>query len=282
MQVADQGTVARAHRVAGEAGLGDRGLDVAERGAVAAQRDRAGGGQRHHHVGDGALGGAERLGEPTMLLLVQQALRAGLADHLGQLHARHGGVQLVLGLDTEHPQREIGRQVVQRDERAGQPQEHQVDRHQQQRGALRPGQGDVLRDHLAQQDVQDHHDGERQREGHRVQQLVGQSGQLERLLQQMRDGGLADAAEQDRADGDAELGGGQHHRQVLTGLDDGHRVAFALRHQRLQPVAARGDQRELRADEERVARQQHDGERDTEQITHGCAPATCATPVPRR
>ena len=87
----------------------------------------------------------------------------------------------------------------------------------------------------------------------------GMPSRCERLLQQVRHRGLADPAEQDRADGDAQLRAGQHQRQVLAGPDHGDRAVLALFGQGLQPVAARGDQRELRADEERVGGQQQHG-----------------------
>ena len=94
--------------------------------------------------------------------------------------------------------------------------------------------------------------GDRDDERHRVQHGIRDAEQVERLLQQMRDRGLADAAQQDRTDGDAQLGTGQHQRQVLAGADDGHRAVLALLGKGFQPVAARRDQRELRGDEERV------------------------------
>ena len=116
--------------------------------------------------------------------------------------------------------------------------------------------------------MQHHDDRDRDDERHRVQHRVGHAEQVERLLEQVRHRRFADAAQQDRADGDAELRPGQHHRQILAGPDHRHRAVLALFGQGFQPVAARRDQRELRADEERVGRQQQHGQQHAEEVTH--------------
>lgn len=68
--------------------------------------------------------------------------------------------------------------VVERDERPGEAHVDQVRRDQQHRCSLRTSQSDVLRHHLTEQDMQRHHD--RQRQG--VQQRRRYTAQPERQL----------------------------------------------------------------------------------------------------
>jgi hypothetical protein len=64
------------------------------------------------------------------------------------------------------------------------------------------------------------------------------------------------------------MGAGQHHRQILAGADDGDRAPLTLLGKGFEPVAARRDERKFRADEERVGKQQQDGQRHTEEVGH--------------
>ena len=58
--------------------------------------------------------------------------------------------------------------------------------------------------------MQGDHDGKRHQEGHRVQYRIGDPQHACGTLQKVRDCRLADPAEQYRADGDTQLGAGQH------------------------------------------------------------------------
>ena len=180
-----------------------------------------------------------------MLLGVDQSLLLGLAEHLGEFAGGDRRVELVLGLDPHGPQRDVREPVVEGDQWPCQSDEDEMDGHQQHGGALRSGEGDVLRDHLAQHDVQHHDECQRDREGDRMQEGVGYVQQMERFLDQMRDGGFGDPAEQDRADGDAELCARQHQRQALACPDHRAGALLAVLLERLETVAARGDEREL-------------------------------------
>ena len=103
---------------------------------------------------------------------------------------------------------------------------------------------------------------------------MGSPSQREGPLDEVGDRGLTEATQQQGADRDAELGRGQHagevgarpqHRRGAGGARVGHR---------LQPVAPCRDQRELRADEERVGQQQEDGGAEGEEVaTHRRPPA---------
>ena len=92
-------------------------------------------------------------------------------------------------------------------------------RREDQRRAVGAGERDVLRHHLAEHDVQVADQAERDREGGGVHERLGDADVLERALEEVRDRGLAEVAEAERADRDAELGAGHHQRDVL------HRVA---------------------------------------------------------
>jgi hypothetical protein len=126
--------------------------------------------------------------------------------------------------------------------------------------AVRPGDGEVLRHHLAEHDVQVDHDPERQREGHRVHERLGHVQRLERVLDQVRQGRLGYRSEPERADGDAELGSRQHRRDVLHRPERRARATRALEGHRLDLAAAGRHHGELGADEEGVGRQQQGGD----------------------
>ncbi len=89
-------------------------------------------------------------------------------------------------------------------------------------GLVRPGHREVLRHHLAQHDVQVHHDGE----GDDERDRVGERRRSPRRAcsgSSMRwaSGGLGDDAEARRAHGHAELGAREHERHVLHRPQDG-------------------------------------------------------------
>lgn len=145
-----------------------------------------------------------------------------------------------------------------------------------QRGLLRGRHREVLRDHLADDEVEEDDDGERDGVPERMDDLFGDVGRLEDGLQEMRDGRFGDRAERQRADGDAELGGRHHLRQMFEAVED---LAGPLGVQRLDLAAAYGDERELGPHEEAVREHQEQGEQELEHA-HRTASATCACGVP--
>ncbi|CAI7648121.1 unnamed protein product, partial [Penicillium discolor] len=124
-------------------------------------------------------------------------------------------------------------------------------RRQQQHGTVRNREREVLRHHLAEHDVQERHDEQRDRERHDIHRAVRPAQRVQRHGEQMVDGGLGHVQDEQRADRDAELRGREHERRVLHGraavqghlvaddrhpLEDAHDVAadrvvhIALRH----------------------------------------------------
>ncbi len=251
-------------REPGVAGLGERPLDrghasgPARAPATGTARISS---QRDRDVGDDAVADLQRPGQPGVLLGVEQALRQRFGDHLGQFDGRHRDVEFVLGFDAERAQRDVGAPVVERDERPASAHVDQVRRDQQHRRrspgpAIAMFLGTISPSSTCRVTTTAERDDER----HRVQHRVGDAEQVERLLQQVRDRGFADAAQQDRADRDAQLRAGQHQRQVLAGPDDGDRALLALFGERFEAVAARRDQRELAPTKNALAPSSSDGQ----------------------
>ncbi len=85
---------------------------------------------------------------------------------------------------------------------------------------------------------------------------------VERPLQQVGDGRLGERAQAQRADGDAELGGGEHRGDVGQRVQHGAGALVAGLGERFDLAASDRDHGELGADEEGVAEQQY--ERDGE------------------
>lgn len=82
---------------------------------------------------------------------------------------------------------------------------------------------------------------------------------MEDRFEETGHGRLGDGAEGQRADGDAELRGGHHLRQVLQTVQDLLGPGAA---ERLDLAAADGDERELGPDEEAVRQDEEDGEEE--------------------
>ena len=95
----------------------------------------------------------------------------------------------------------------------------------------------------------------------------------EQGLQGMGDGRLSDDAQACGAQGDAELGGGQHARDVLQGPQGGGRAGVAGLRQRLELATARGGDGELGADKEGVAGQEDDGDHQGQGRAHRRSPS---------
>ena len=135
-------------------------------------------------------------------------------------------------------------------------------RAEHQRRPVRPGERDVLRDHLAEHDVQVDHDRQRDHERDRVQQAV-------RHVQRRASTGstrcaTAGSPTAPRTSEQTVMPSwltADHQGDVLHRLERGPRHPRAGLGARLDLAAPGGDQGELGADEERVAEQQDDGER---------------------
>ena len=146
---------------------------------------------------------------------LDQPLAAGLLDQRGDLLAGVGRRHLVHQPDAEQPQDRRGDRVDHHDHRAEHGDDAPDRRAEHQRGAVGAGERDVLRDHLAEHDVQVDDDRQADHERDRVQQRLRHVGRLEHRLEQVGHRRLADGTEDQRADGDAELVDPDDQRHVL-------------------------------------------------------------------
>ena len=234
----------------------------------------------HQHGRHGLLGEAEGAGEAVVLVGGDHALAARLLDQGRDLLAGVARADLVLGLDPHEAQDAVGREVEQQDDRAQHGDDDHHRRTEHEGGPGGTGERDVLGHHLPQHDVQVDDDRHGDDEGHRVQRGVRHPHRVEHGLEQVGHGGLADGAEAQRAHGDAELGAGHHERDLLHRAQRGAPGPGPGLGQRLDLAAARRQQGELRAHEEGVEGQQHDGDHDSGEVTHGRAPPPSARPGP--
>jgi hypothetical protein len=92
-----------------------------------------------------------------------------------------------------------------------------------------PRQGDVLGDHLADDGVQEDHDPQGDDEGGRMHRVLMQAKKFERALKEVGDGRLAERAQADAADGDAQLRPGDHQRDLVHRLERPRRRAGSAR-----------------------------------------------------
>ena len=104
----------------------------------------------------GALvGELERLGDEAVALLLDEALAARLADDVGDLLGGERRGDLVLGLDPEAAARSaFATASIALDDRAQGARDDEERRHEHERRPVGPGDGEVLGDHLADDDVQ--------------------------------------------------------------------------------------------------------------------------------
>jgi hypothetical protein len=163
---------------------------------------------RLHHVGRPPV----REREPTLgdrlLLGLDQALRPTLGEQFQQLAL---GVRSMTGLarrgDAERAQNEVAQPVEQIDQGLGrQVEQPQCRRHPEARVG-RPGNRDALRSELADHDVQQRDQRERERARHRDAAELGLGSQ--HRGEQALEGRLADNPQADTGDRDPELAGGE-------------------------------------------------------------------------
>ncbi len=113
---------------------------------------------------------------------------------------------------------------------------------------------------LAEYDVQkrDGGDGNDGRDAAAREEVEALRERGEPVVEQVGDGVFRDVAQQNRSDGDAELGRGQQPVQIADRLPHQPRLAVATPNHRIDARTAGRYQRELRGDEKRVRRDQHD------------------------
>src|SRR6266536_6179018 len=256
----------------GQPGTGGEDLQRRRGHVVGDHRHRR---PRPHRVGDGTLVQRQRAGDPGVLLRVEQPLGTRLRDQPGQLLRRIDGLHRLGRLDPPDPQHLPGRPLHEDQQRFGGGTEPEHRRTEPDHRLLRSDQGEVLRHHFAEHRVREHHGDQREDEGDRMRGRHRHAYRVEEAGQQVGQRGLGDRSEAQRADRDAELGAGDHQRNLL------HRPK-----RQAGPVGGGGqrfhdgtpgrDQRELPADEERVAQQEQQDDQQGHRSSSGTVTRTCS------
>ena len=119
-------------------------------------------------------------------------------------------------------------------------------------------------------------DGDNRQRNHERGRMRGTRGQAQRVegwFEQVRERRFTDGAEGKGADGDAELGAGQHEREAPHRAQRRARPPRAAIGLQLHGGPTCGDQGELGGHEERVRGQQRDGDRSGGDRVHAGAPS---------
>ncbi len=132
-------------------------------------------------------------------------------------------------------------------------------------------QGEAFGRELAQHDVQGRDDDERERDGDGkgadAGKGAGDAGQ--RRFDQMGDRRLADPAQRQRRDGDAELGGREVGVEIVERMLQRLGVHPLGGNQLHHPAAADGDEREFGGDEEAVGDDEDENGQQAAEVGHG-------------
>ena len=217
---------------------------------------------RRHDVARLLLVEVKDAGQHAGLAGVEMAAGAGLGDDRAQLLGARALLEVGVVLDPQRAQQRAGGLVEQVDEGPHDPVE-EVQRARDVDGD-RLGVDDRvdLRHLLAGGDVagrdEDVGDRDRDRRGRGVCEA------LERGLEQRGDRGLAEEADAQRGERDAELAGREVLAEVVELLDDEARAPVTLLGELLQLGAAGAHERELGRDEEAVGEDQHDDRAEQE------------------
>ena len=234
---------------------------------------------RQQHLGHGAGIEVECAGHEPILVVVEQTLATGLLDQSGNLVVAEGRGDLVLGLDPQQPDHQVGDRVEDYDERLEDRDDRQHERTEDQRGAIGADEGEVLRHHLAEDHMGEDDDRHRDHEGHGVDQALRQRDPFEDRLEQVRNRRFPDRTQPERAEGDAQLGGRHDLTDVLHGPQRKLGRTGAGSDPRLHLRAPGRDQRELGCDEQGVEREQNEGQDQSPPRTHDSSPPSVKVPT---
>ena len=202
-------------------------------------------GPRHHHVGRVLVAEDEDLVDHLLLFVLDLALLARAREEHAQLGLRERVALRAGRLEPEHVQHAVGRLAQHPDERREHREERAHGRRHPERRALGVPERDALRHELADHDVRERED-----------QVGEQHGEDRRhpVVERVRERLLAERADAERGERDAELHRGDELRRVGGDAQHGARPPVALVVQLDDPRAPRRDERVLRRHEEGVER----------------------------
>ena len=252
MQVAGVAAVGVLDHEPGEAHAAHGPLEVVRRDPLGDGDDPL---ERHHHVPGPVV--RELEGRVQHAGLVLQGARAGGLGH-DRLHLleRVGGGHLVLRLDVQGVQHEVGRPVQRGHDRMQQLREPHERLGQQHHGAVRERDGGVLGHHLAQGHVQEGDHQQREHEGGHVRRRGRDPEGGHRDDEQVVQRRLGHVEDEQGAHRDAELADGQHLGDVLHRVERHLGLAGAGLGPRLDLRPAGAHDGELARHEEGVGGQQ--------------------------
>ena len=232
---------------------------------------------RDHHLRGGEFAKVEQLAQHLRRLPGEHAALLALAYDPGEVFRRPQVFVAAVGaVDAEQQQEPVRDPVRQADDRIERELHGTHDRADRERGLLRLLQGDRLRHHLADDDVQEGEGRDRHRGRETVRdEAPEQVGSTDDRADPLGEDRLADHAEAETRRRDAQLRG--RDEAVLAGavgldpLDQASGPASRLR-AIADRVRGRRHDRELRRDEERVRRHQRqhreNGHGDVAQFDH--------------
>ena len=180
---------------------------------VSVAGDRADPRARDHRVLDVAVGEVEDAVEHHRQLRRQVPALPRLLDDVLQVAGGGGVLDVVHRLDPQGAQQQVRGLVEHPDQPAEQPQVEHGRARQPQGDRLGPGDGEVLREQLAEEHL---HDGGEQQGQHRADadadRRSGMPTPPSSAAERLTDQRLGDVADQQAGDGDAQLGAGEHER----------------------------------------------------------------------
>jgi hypothetical protein len=223
-------------------------------------------GPRRHDVARQGLAEAEDALEHVGLLGLERAALLALGDEDLEVLGRRSQLPLAGRLHPQDPHDPVARPVEEVDEGGEELAEELEGPRRHEHSGLGPLDGERLRRQLAEDDVEhgDDDEGDDHRSGARGR--VAQADRLEDRPQQLGEGGLAQPAQAQACERDAELAGGEVAVDVLHLLAREHRGAPALLGQLLEAGRARAGERELGRDEEAVQQHQEECRDDLDRV----------------
>ena len=198
----------------------------------------------------------------------QQTFAFGFGDDRLDFFDCVGGIDIIARSDPTQLQQRIGESVERMDDKAEDLRQHHQRRCQKQHRMLCFRQGNVLRNHFADDHVQERHNRKRNREADRTRGGRRNLHPLERTRQQVMNSRLSNVAEHEGADRNAQLADRQHKRHVLHRVQRGLSRATPLISQGLDLRSTRRHNAEFSSHKEGIAQNENDKPQKSQPVVH--------------
>ena len=250
-------------------GLAGR-LDDVERGVAGVEEVHADPGRAD--VGGGAVTERDAARHEVGRLVVDGTLAGGAQHERAQLHRRAGRAQLLLRLDAHALQGAVGRAVQEPDRPGHHAREHPLRQLGDGGHALGQGEGQVLRDELADQHRDDGAEEEREPVRDGALRPAGDAEVLQRSAREPPDGRLGDEPDRQVGDRDAQLRPAELGRQAAQRLEGAGRARVAALGVALDRRAVDRHERELGRHEDAAREHEEERESQEEELGHHGVP----------